>query len=207
MKEKKNIRIIQHPRLPKQSGGQAVSPPATLRVAMRAGSIKHQDFDYKKVYGGFLVQERDNKLFEKLKVVTRRKPTVDEIKTLKFAWKVVKNVKSNAIVIAAKNQTLSIGAGQMSRVDAVKIAIMKMPSSPRSLSRSFMKGRDQFANSPLVMASDAFFPFPDSIELTNKAGITAIIQPGGSLKDKAVISACNRYKIAMVFTGIRHFKH
>lgn len=156
--------------------------------------IKDNEFDVKKVVGGFLLQDRDLENFDKehgLKVVTKRKPTEEELEALKFAWIVVKHVKSNAIVYANKNQTVGIGAGQMSRVDSSIIAAMK-------------------ARKPLngcVMASDAFFPFRDSVDEAAKNGITAIIQPGGSIRDNEVIEAANEHNIAMIFTGMRHFKH
>jgi phosphoribosylaminoimidazolecarboxamide formyltransferase / IMP cyclohydrolase len=123
--------------------------------------------------------------------VTERAPTRDEVDALLFAWKVAKHVKSNAVVFARAGQTLGIGAGQMSRVDSVRLAIMK-------------------AQQPLagsVLASDAFFPFPDGVEEAARAGATAVIQPGGSVRDAEVIRAANRLGLAMVFTGVRHFRH
>ncbi|BAI80656.1 bifunctional purine biosynthesis protein PurH [Deferribacter desulfuricans SSM1] len=156
--------------------------------------IKDNEFDVKKVIGGFLLQDRDLENFDRehgLKVVTKRKPTEEELEALKFAWIVVKHVKSNAIVYANKNQTVGIGAGQMSRVDSSVIAAMK--------ARKPLKG--------CVMASDAFFPFRDSVDEAAKNGITAIIQPGGSIRDNEVIEAANEHNIAMIFTGMRHFKH
>jgi phosphoribosylaminoimidazolecarboxamide formyltransferase / IMP cyclohydrolase len=151
------------------------------------------DLDIKKISGGFLVQEKDVGIVNKstLKVVTRRKPTAAQMESLLFAWKVAKHVKSNAIVIARALHTAGIGAGQMSRVDSVAIAVRK----------SGLRARGA------VLASDAFFPKVDSIAKAAKAGIRAIIQPGGSISDGEIIAACNKYKIAMVFTGIRHFKH
>jgi len=155
------------------------------------------ELDYRRVSGGLLVQTKDWKLFsDGLEVVTERKPTEVELNGLKFAWKVCKHVKSNAIVLASEDRTLGIGAGQMSRVDAVKIAVRKM--------------EEQFGKKykgVMVLASDAFFPFRDSVDLANASGVTAIIQPGGSLKDKESVAACNEYKIAMIFTGMRHFRH
>jgi len=126
-----------------------------------------------------------------LKVVTRRKPTKDELKNLLFAWKVVKHVKSNAIVLVENMMTVGIGAGQMSRVDSVEIAIKKAN-----------KREDDS-----VMASDAYFPFPDSVEIAGKHKITAIIQPGGSIHDADAIAAADALDIAMVFTGKRAFLH
>jgi len=142
------------------------------------------------------VQTKDKETFgDDLEVVTDRKPTEVELKALKFAWRVCKHVKSNAIVLASEGRTLGIGAGQMSRVDAVKIAAGKM--------------EEQFGEykGVIVLASDAFFPFRDSVDLAAACGVTAVIQPGGSLRDKESIGAANEHKIAMVFTGMRHFRH
>ena len=140
--------------------------------------------------GGYLVQDTINENFE-IKYVTKRRPSDKEMEDLLFAWKVVKHVRSNAIVIAKNGVSVGIGAGQMSRIDAVKVAVMK--AGERS------KGA--------VLASDAFFPFSDDIEEAASAGISAIIQPGGSKRDEEVIRAAEKYDIAMVFTGIRVFKH
>jgi phosphoribosylaminoimidazolecarboxamide formyltransferase/IMP cyclohydrolase len=151
------------------------------------------DYDYRRVVGGILIQERD-KIDEDIRnarVVTKRTPTEEEYQALDFAWHVVKHVKSNAIVFATKDQLIGVGAGQMSRVDSVKIARMK-------------------ANLPTegtVLASDAFFPFRDGIDMAAEAGITAIIQPGGSIRDEESIQAANEHGIAMIFTGKRHFRH
>lgn len=156
--------------------------------------IRDEELDIKKVTGGMLLADRDLHVFEDvrtLEVPTKRKPTEDEYKALNFAWKVAKHVKSNAIVYAKNDRTIGVGAGQMSRVDSSKIAADK--------ARSPLKG--------CVMASDAFFPFRDSVDEAASRGITAIIQPGGSIRDKEVIQACDEHNIAMVFTGIRHFKH
>jgi len=150
--------------------------------------------DLKRVRGGALIQDRDitsDEDFKDFKVPTKRQPTDEEIESLKFAWKVCKHVKSNAIVLAKGTQTVGVGAGQMSRVDSVKISSMK-------------------ANLPTegsVLASDAFFPFRDGIDEAAKAGVTAIVQPGGSIRDDETIAACDEHGIAMIFTGIRHFKH
>ncbi|MEF9475186.1 MAG: bifunctional phosphoribosylaminoimidazolecarboxamide formyltransferase/IMP cyclohydrolase [Candidatus Mariimomonas ferrooxydans] len=151
-------------------------------------------FDIRKIQGGVLAQEKDTGMieaFESLKVVTKRKPTDDELTALEFAWKVCKHVKSNAIVYTAKDQTLGIGAGQTSRVDAAKLGAMK---AVMTLEKS-------------VVASDAFFPQRDGIDFIAKVGATAVIQPGGSIKDTDVIAAADEYNIAMVFTGMRHFRH
>jgi phosphoribosylaminoimidazolecarboxamide formyltransferase/IMP cyclohydrolase len=159
-------------------------------------NLKNMGFDFRKIIGGVLVQEADLVDLEplNLKVVTKRKPTVDEMEALIFAWKVVKHVKSNAIVYARKDRTLGIGAGQMSRVDASKIAVMKAKEMGHDLKGS-------------VVASDAFFPFPDGLIEAIKAGATAVIQPGGSIRDEEIIKTADEYNIAMIFTGIRHFKH
>ncbi|MGM0547876.1 MAG: bifunctional phosphoribosylaminoimidazolecarboxamide formyltransferase/IMP cyclohydrolase [Bacillota bacterium] len=150
-------------------------------------------YSMKKVRGGLLVQTRDlaQTTAEDLEVVTEKKPTKAQIKDLLFAWKVVKHVKSNAIVMAKDEMAVGIGAGQMSRVDSMIIAGRKAD------------GRQKDG----VAASDAFFPFPDAIEKAAKMGIKAIIQPGGSIRDKEVIEACNKFQLAMVFTGKRHFRH
>jgi len=155
-----------------------------------------QQWDIRSVPGGLLVQTRDCvKLSEQnYKVVTQRQPTADELKALKFTWKVVKHVKSNAIVYGLKDRTLAVGAGQMSRVDSSKIAVFKSKESGLSLQGS-------------VVASDAYFPFADGLLEAVSAGATAVIQPGGSIRDEEVIKAANENNIAMIFTGIRHFKH
>jgi phosphoribosylaminoimidazolecarboxamide formyltransferase/IMP cyclohydrolase len=154
------------------------------------------DQDIRSVIGGVLVQDRDTAELEDLeqKVVTARPPTQEEMRAMIFGWKVVKHVKSNAIVYAAKDRTLGIGAGQMSRVDASRIAIWKAADAGLSLAGS-------------AVASDAFFPFPDGLIAAAEAGATCAIQPGGSVRDKEVIAAADERKLAMVFTGIRHFKH
>jgi phosphoribosylaminoimidazolecarboxamide formyltransferase/IMP cyclohydrolase len=129
-----------------------------------------------------------------LKTVSSRAPSDAERRALLFAWKVCKHVKSNAILFAREGQTIGVGAGQMSRVDSVKIAVIKAGAAGLSLKGS-------------VVASDAFFPFPDGVEEAGKAGATAVIQPGGSLRDADVIAAANKLGMAMVFTGVRHFRH
>lgn len=167
---KKNLRLLEMP---------AEKPPSELEL--------------KCICGAMLVQEPDNRALDELeiKLVTERAPSDAERRSMQFAWKVCKHVKSNAIVFALDGRTLGVGAGQMSRVDSVKIAVMK-------------------AQTPLagsVVASDAFFPFPDGVEEAAEAGATAVIQPGGSVRDPDVIAAANRLGLAMVFTGIRHFSH
>lgn len=147
----------------------------------------------KQVSGGLLLQDADRGHVSAgdLKVVTARKPKEEELAALLFAWRVCKHVKSNAIVYARNGQTIGVGAGQMSRVDAAKFGAMKAVLP--------LKG--------CVAASDAFFPFPDGLEVVVEAGATAVIQPGGSVKDADVIAAADRLGIAMVFTGMRHFRH
>ncbi|MGQ4880293.1 bifunctional phosphoribosylaminoimidazolecarboxamide formyltransferase/IMP cyclohydrolase [Billgrantia sp. LNSP4103-1] len=152
--------------------------------------------DYKRVTGGLLVQDRDLGMVgrDELTVVTERVPTEQELRDLTFAWKVAKYVKSNAIVYARKGQTVGVGAGQMSRVYSARIAGIKAADEGLEVPGS-------------VMASDAFFPFRDGIDAAAQAGITAVIQPGGSMRDQEVIDAANEAGIAMVFTGMRHFRH
>ena len=150
----------------------------------------------KRVHGGLLLQEWDTHQVSEseLKVVSERAPTASELLDLHFAWKVAKFVKSNAIVYAKNQETIGIGAGQMSRVDSARIAILKAQDAKLEIEGS-------------AMASDAFFPFRDSIDNAAKAGVTAIIQPGGSIRDEEIIAAANEHGMAMVFTGIRHFRH
>ena len=152
--------------------------------------------DYKRVNGGLLVQERDLGMVEHsaLKVVTQRQPTEDELRDLLFAWRVAKFVKSNAIIYAADTATVGVGAGQMSRVNSARIAGIKAEHAGLQVSGS-------------VMASDAFFPFRDGIDNAAKAGIAAVIQPGGSIRDDEVIAAADDAGMTMVFTGMRHFRH
>jgi len=152
-----------------------------------------RSFDVKRIGGGVLVQDADSITFDpgKLKTVTRKEIDDNALNDLKFAWIVAKHVKSNAIVYARGGKTLGVGAGQMSRVDSARLAVEK--------SRGSLAGS--------VMASDAFFPFRDSVDAAAKSGVTAIIQPGGSIRDEEVIAAADEHGIAMVFTGIRHFKH
>ena len=170
---KKNLRLLEMPR---------ENAPAELEL--------------KRISGGVLVQEPDlHELKESdLKVATRRAPTECELRALLFGWKVCKHVKSNAIVFAREGQTVGIGAGQMSRVDSVKIAVIKAATANLDLKGS-------------IVASDAFFPFPDGVEEAGKAGATAVIQPGGSVRDADVIAAADALGMAMVFTGVRHFLH
>jgi phosphoribosylaminoimidazolecarboxamide formyltransferase/IMP cyclohydrolase len=149
-------------------------------------------FNMCRIVGGLLVQEWDlGSEDSKLEVVTERKPSDEEMEALQFSWKVVKHIKSNAILVARKDRTLGVGAGQMSRVDSCELAIKKSNES--------LEGT--------VAASDAFFPFRDGVDVLADAGVTAIIQPGGSIRDEEVVTAANERGVAMVFTGTRHFKH
>ena len=180
-----------------------VSPEASAAVAAKknvrllecgqwAGPVNQMDM--KRVAGGLLVQDADVLLHGELKVVTRRAPTEQEMADLLFAWRVAKFVKSNAIVYAKDKMTVGVGAGQMSRVNSARIAAIKAEHAGLSVPGS-------------VMASDAFFPFRDGLDNAAAAGIKAVIQPGGSMRDDEVIAAANGHGIAMVFTGVRHFRH
>lgn len=177
--------------------------PEALEILTRKKNIRLMKLDttlsvntalkYTNVNDGLLVQEMDMHQIkeEDLRCVTNRKPTPEEIKQLLFGWKVVKHVKSNAIVLVKDDMTIGVGAGQMNRVGSAKIAIEEAGEKAKGS----------------VMASDAFFPMPDTVEEAIKAGVTAIIQPGGSIRDQDSIDVCNEHGIAMVYTGIRHFKH
>jgi phosphoribosylaminoimidazolecarboxamide formyltransferase/IMP cyclohydrolase len=149
--------------------------------------------DVRKVNGGLLVQQADRQLipYTDFRVVTRRTPSPEELAELGFAFKVVKHVKSNAIVITRDQMTIGMGAGQMNRVGAARIALAQAGEKARGA----------------VLASDAFLPFADTVELAAEAGITAIIQPGGSVRDQESIEAADARGLAMVFTGVRHFRH
>jgi len=163
-----------------------------MDLSMDAGG-----FEMRKIQGGLLVQERDRGMISDIKsleVVTKRHPTDEEYEAMAFAWRVCKHMKSNAIVYTSRDQTLGIGCGQTSRVDSARLAAMKAEQFNISLRGS-------------VVASDAFFPARDGIDVIAKAGATAVIQPGGSIKDKETIAAADEYNIAMVFTGMRHFRH
>ena len=162
---------------------------------MRVGDTapNNAQLDIRTISGGLLVQDKDRGLLDEVKVktVTNRQASEQEMRALRFAWVICKHVKSNAIVYAREGQLVGVGAGQMSRVDSVRLGALK-------------------AQLPLpgtVLASDAFFPFRDGLDEAAKAGITAVIQPGGSVRDEEVIAAANEHNIAMLFTGIRHFKH
>jgi len=173
LKSKKDLRILQTP---------------SLTASFSPGGV-----DLRKVVGGLLLQDRDlGKVpMDQWKVVTKRKPTEEEKRAMAFGWKVAKHVKSNAIVLVREDRTIGIGAGQMSRVDSTRLAVMKAQSSTKGT----------------VLASDAMFPFRDGVDTGAEAGAVAIIQPGGSIRDDEVIAAADEYNIAMVFTGMRHFRH
>ncbi len=167
-----------------------------LAIALPAADAVRTEWDFKRVGGGFLVQTPDVRDVTpaELRVVTRRAPTAAQIDDLVFAWRVAKYVKSNAIVFCGAGQTLGIGAGQMSRVDSTRIAAIKAKNAILSLAGS-------------VVASDAFFPFRDGLDVVADNGAAAVIQPGGSVRDDEVIAAADEREIAMVFTGVRHFRH
>jgi len=174
---------------------EALAGKKNLRL-MQMGALPGEKkflWDLKRISGGVLVQEPDSLTIAEsdLKVVTKRQPSREELRDLLFGWKIAKHVKSNAIVFARAGRTLGIGAGQMSRVDSVKIAVLKAQAT--------------LAGS--AVASDAFFPFPDGVEEAARAGAAAVIQPGGSVRDAEVIAAADRLGLAMVFTGVRHFRH
>jgi phosphoribosylaminoimidazolecarboxamide formyltransferase/IMP cyclohydrolase len=175
LREKKNLRLLEFP---------------TCRADAASA---HEGLEVRRVSGGLLVQDRDSATLDPstLRTVTRRPPSEAERRALLFAWSVAKHVKSNAIVLTTERATVGVGAGQMSRVDAVKLAIAKGGSATRGT----------------VLASDAFFPFRDGVDAAAAAGVTAVIQPGGSVRDAEVIAAADEHGMAMLFTGIRHFRH
>jgi len=174
---KKNLRVLSI------NGLQSGDPHPALSQGER---------EIKRVSGGILLQDVDNVLLgPESRIVTKRRPTENEHRDLHFAWRVAKHVKSNAIVLAEDGRTIGVGAGQMSRVDSVKLSIQKAQPTARGS----------------VLASDAFFPFRDGIDEAGRAGVTAIIQPGGSVRDAEVVQAADEHGIAMIFTGLRHFKH
>ena len=158
---------------------------------------------WRQVAGGYLVQDRDNGriTLDDLKVVTKRVPSEAELADMLFAWKVAKHVKSNAIVYVKGGATVGVGAGQMSRVDSTRIAARKAQDMAEVL------GLEVPLTQGSVVASDAFFPFSDGLLTAAEAGATAVIQPGGSMRDDEVIEAANKAGLAMVFTGMRHFRH
>jgi phosphoribosylaminoimidazolecarboxamide formyltransferase / IMP cyclohydrolase len=187
--------VIIAPRLESEAQ-KAFAAKANLRVLEVPLAHDTQAHDYKRIGGGLLVQSTDAQALDEsdLKVPTTRKPTPQQMQDLLFAWRVAKFVKSNAIVFARDRATLGIGAGQMSRLDSARVAVFKAQEAKLELGGS-------------VAASDAFFPFRDSLDALAAAGATAVIQPGGSVKDAEVIAAADERGVAMVFTGMRHFRH
>jgi phosphoribosylaminoimidazolecarboxamide formyltransferase/IMP cyclohydrolase len=193
--ERQFVEVIIAPSV-NEAAVQAVSEKKNVRL-LTCGTWTDQHaarFDFKRVNGGLLVQDADLDLYKELKIVTTRQPSEQEMQDLLFSWKVAKFVKSNAIVYGKDNMTIGVGAGQMSRVNSARIAAIKAEHAGLEV-----KGA--------VMASDAFFPFRDGIDQAAQAGITAVIQPGGSMRDEEVIAAANEHGMAMVFTGMRHFRH
>ncbi|MDJ0956614.1 MAG: bifunctional phosphoribosylaminoimidazolecarboxamide formyltransferase/IMP cyclohydrolase [Arenicellales bacterium] len=194
--ERQFVEVVAAPEI--ESGAtQVFSSKQNIRVLSYGTSVAESEssqLDFKRVSGGLLVQEADSELYDEIKCVTKRQPTDKESDDLLFAWRVAKFVKSNAIVYAKDHATIGVGAGQMSRVNSARIAAIKAEHAGLKVSGS-------------VMGSDAFFPFRDAIDTAAKAGIKAIIQPGGSLRDDEVTKACDEHGIAMVFTGMRHFRH
>jgi phosphoribosylaminoimidazolecarboxamide formyltransferase/IMP cyclohydrolase len=186
---KENVRVLEV-QLPSPRFSSPASAP------QGGASAAWNQMEYKRIGGGLLVQTPDHFKIDAsdLKTVTRVKPTVQQREDLLFAWRVAKYVKSNAIVFCSQGQTLGIGAGQMSRVDSARIAAIKAKNANLCLAGS-------------VVASDAFFPFRDGLDLIADAGAAAVIQPGGSLRDDEVIAAADARGLAMVFTGHRHFRH
>lgn len=178
LKDKKNLRLLEIPEFKAHTVGRALP----------------DEYDLKKVNGGLLIQTADIECAQDLKTVTKLEPTDTQLEDLLFAWNVGKHVKSNAIIFAKNTQTIGIGAGQMSRIDSTRLGIMKAKDAGLEVKGS-------------VMASDAFFPFRDNVDKAAEADVAAIIQPGGSVRDEEVIKAADEHKIAMVFTGIRHFRH
>lgn len=194
--ERQFVEVIIAPMV-SQAAREVVSKKTNVRL-LECGQwrTKTQALDYKRVNGGLLVQDRDQGMvgLEDIKVVSKRQPTASELKDLLFCWKVAKFVKSNAIVYAKDGMTIGVGAGQMSRVYSAKIAGIKAADEGLEVVNS-------------VMASDAFFPFRDGIDAAAAAGISCIIQPGGSMRDAEIIAAADEHGMAMVMTGMRHFRH
>ncbi len=178
LKQKKNVRLLRVPEI------------------LQGNAAKQQSLYSRRVAGGLLLQDRDlgEVRLEDAKVVTKRQPSADELEALKFAWRICKYVKSNAIVYATKDQLIGVGAGQMSRVDSSELAVIKAGNAGLETKGS-------------VLASDAFFPFADGVEAAAKAGATAVVQPGGSVRDEEVIAAADANDMAMIMTGMRHFRH
>lgn len=185
------LEVVVAPEFSEEALG-VLSKKKNLRLVQALGFS--YGFDIKKVSGGYLLQEEDSLDWQAFDVVSEREPTEQELKDLMFAWKVCKYVKSNAVVIAKDGMTLGIGSGNTSRVDSLRCAIQKAK-------------RFGFDLNGAVLASEAFLPFRDSVDLAGKEGISAIVQPGGSIRDGEVLQAVNEYNMAMVFTRTRHFRH
>ena len=164
-----------------------------VRILKTGPFTSAPSLDFRRVDGGLLAQTRDMEAddFANAKVVTKRKPTDAELAEMRFAWIVAKHVKSNAIVLAKGGMVLGVGAGQMSRVDSMFMAIRKAGDRAKGS----------------IVASDAFFPFRDNVDVAAKAGVAAFVQPGGSTRDQESIDACDEQGLALIFTGVRHFKH
>ena len=192
--DKQFVEVIIAPKISAEAI-EAVSSKKNVRL-LECGEFTEQKerLDYKRVNGGLLVQSADLLLHDELTVVTERQPTEDEMRDLLFGWKIAKYVKSNAIIYARNEMTIGVGAGQMSRINSARIAGIKAEHANLEVKGS-------------TMSSDAFFPFRDGIDAAADAGITAVIQPGGSMRDEEVIAAANEHDMAMLFTGMRHFRH
>ena len=189
------VEVIIAPTVTAQAAAAVAAKKNVRLLACRAWDLEPAPYlDFKRVLGGLLVQDADLALTDELKVVTRRGPSGQEMKDLLFGWRVAKFVKSNAIVYARDGQTIGVGAGQMSRVNSARIASIKAEQAGLTVADA-------------VMASDAFFPFRDGIDQAAANGIAAVIQPGGSMRDEEVIAAADEHGMAMVFTGMRHFRH
>ena len=190
------VEVIIAPSISDAAAKVVATKPNLRLLACGQWSAKTTGFDFKRVNGGLLVQDTDqgSVTSDDLTVVTKRQPTPEEMRDLQFCWKVAKYVKSNAIVYVKNSSTIGVGAGQMSRVYSAKVAGIKAADENLEVAGS-------------VMASDAFFPFRDGLDAAAEAGITAVIQPGGSMRDNEVIAAADEHNIAMVFTGMRHFRH
>ncbi|MDR3071811.1 MAG: bifunctional phosphoribosylaminoimidazolecarboxamide formyltransferase/IMP cyclohydrolase [Endomicrobium sp.] len=183
-----------------QAASDVLMKKKNIRLLVQKMPYKEEKnaIEYRTLSHGMLAQSKDDQLLAKINTMTKRQPTKEESETLDFAWKVSKYVKSNAIVLARGKQSVGIGAGQMSRIDALKTAVEKMKKVNHGLDEKIC---------PLVLASDAFFPFPDVVEESAKIGVTAIVQPGGSIRDIDSIKAADAKNITMIATGMRHFKH
>ncbi|MCK5727299.1 MAG: bifunctional phosphoribosylaminoimidazolecarboxamide formyltransferase/IMP cyclohydrolase [Thiotrichaceae bacterium] len=192
--EKQFVEVIIAPSV-SDAAKEAVASKKNVRL-LECGQFSdtNERLDFKRVNGGLLIQDSDSLLHHKLEVVSERQPTEEQMHDLLFAWKIAKFVKSNAIIYAKDSMTIGVGAGQMSRINSARIAGIKAKHAGLAVADS-------------VMASDAFFPFRDGIDQAAAAGIVAVIQPGGSMRDAEVIKAANEHNMAMVFTGMRHFKH